>query len=296
MDPVVSAGNPHPPDPHHDDLNYDDADDADDADATDADAWDPEPVLDSGFEGVWQQATRPLIDPEVARVMRHGAEHKQPVPPIPAPQPHTQTHPQSQLVRSTVRADGITEHNYFSRQFKCEEVGQYGRLTTRELHRYRSSDKVILPPSALHSFANFSPDNLYVLRITTPSPTPAHRKTLYVTVGDFTAPEGTMYVPAWMLEHLGAHPGQTIRVDAVGVPKVTEARIKMPDGLQEKLGNSQVDLKSVVEFLLRNHLLLFTGKRLSHRMFDMELCFEVVDLKPAPAGNVANADVRLELI
>lgn len=101
-----------------------------------------------------------------------------------------------------------------------------------------------------------------------------------------------MYIPPWVIKALEVKHNEMVHADAVSVPKITEVQIKVPDEIKA----AEINIKVIIEFLLRNHTLLFLGKLLSITMFSREFQFEVTHLRPSHVGIITNSDVRLDLV
>lgn len=194
------------------------------------------------------------------------------------------------------KINSVIFHNFFSKEFICNNINLSDKISKRDLLKYESSDKIILPVSSLNILASYSKDNLYVLRIMNPK----NSKYAFVGIGDFSAPERIMFVPSWLMEYICARSGDKIYVDAISVPQVSYAKIKMPSELNmilstvDKTITSALNIKAILEFVLRNHCLLFLGKKIQARIFDKVWEFEVVALKPVNIGCIVNTDVHLD--
>ena len=188
-------------------------------------------------------------------------------------------------------------HKFFTKEFICNSIDLCDKLSTRDLLKYESSDKIILPASALSIFASSSRDNLYVLRLMNPK----NSKYAFVGIGDFCSPERVMFAPKWIMDYMSCQNGEKIYVDAISVPQVSYAKIKIPDELNKVLNSNDksvasLNIKAVLEFILTNHCLLFLGKKIRARIFEKIWEFEVEALKPVNIGSITNADVQLEII
>ncbi|AYV83632.1 MAG: putative ubiquitin fusion degradation protein [Hyperionvirus sp.] len=183
-------------------------------------------------------------------------------------------------------------HNYFLKQFACVNVLLCDNLSIRQVLNYNASDKVILPSNSFRDLANDSKESVYVLRLINPK----NLKQVYVSIDGFTNSEKKnekiMYIPPWIMKHLAVKNNEMVHADAVSVPKIIEVHIKVP----EEVKRAEVNIKVILEFLLRNHTLLFIGKIISYTMFEREYQFEVTHLKPSHVGIILNSDVRLDLV
>lgn len=173
----------------------------------------------------------------------------------------------------------------FSREFIGQSVN-LSPFTEKEKKFYQNSDKIILPQSSITQLAQVD-SKLYVLRVVHPKT----KKITFVCASDFSAPERTMYVPDWVLASLGGSSGDRLFVDLIKIPVATEVTVKVPLGFQ-KLSNPM----SIIEYCLRNHSIMFKAKKFSINMFEKVYTFEIVNMKPANIGNIANADVKLSII
>lgn len=197
-----------------------------------------------------------------------------------------------------VQHNSVIFQKFFSKQFIVNNINFSENIDRSQLLKYESSDKVILPRSALNVFASYSKDKIYTLRLMNPK----NSKYSFVGIGDFTSPERIIYVPTWLMEYLCLKDGDHIYVDAISVPKITYAKIKIPDSLKTLLDNKKnnitntLNIKVVIEYILHNHCLLFLGKKLGIKIFEKQWDFEVVELKPINVGNIIDTDVQLDLV
>ena len=182
----------------------------------------------------------------------------------------------------------IIFHNFFKRELFCNSINLHIDLSKKELLKYEASDKIFLPKSALCTFASYSKDNIYLLKIFNPK----SFEYAFVGVADFSAPDRMTFIPNWLMDYISIKNGDNIYVDAISVPKITYAQFKMPIELKE----INIDIKSVLEFSLRNHCLLFLGKKIQAKIFEKIWEFEVIKLNPINVGNIVNLDVQLDIV
>lgn len=132
-----------------------------------------------------------------------------------------------------------------------------------------------------------SSSTLYVMRITNK----INHKYTFVCAAAFTAPERTMFVPKWALDLTGTADGERMYIDAIGVPVITDVTIKAPKGFSQ--------LKNplpLIEFALKNHSILFVGKKVTVDIFDQKYQLEIQYMKPANIGNITNTDAHLAIV
>ena len=185
-----------------------------------------------------------------------------------------------------IKVGNIKLYSSFSKEFIAQDISTITNISEKDKLFYQSSDKIILPQSSLQPLAQ-SNSTLYVLRITNK----VNHKYTFVCAHAFNAPERNMFVPSWVLQLTQTVTGERMYVDAIGVPVITEISIKVPAGFS-KLQNPL----AVIEFSLRNHSILFTGKKISINIFDKQYIVEIVSMSPSNIGNITNADIKLSLI
>lgn len=94
----------------------------------------------------------------------------------------------------------------------------------------RRGDKLLLPPSALEAIAKLTEEKYGTSRLPNPL---CLRLGNYSTgrsrpagVLQFTAPEGHVVCPCWMLSELGAEPGALLRVSSADCPRATMLQLR----------------------------------------------------------------------
>jgi len=201
-------------------------------------------------------------------------------------------------------------------------------LTVGPATTHSKGDKIILPPSALESidkahslappppppapdlnydptsWANPSPPspprNGHHARTPQdlPSPltfqvrNPANRLLTHGGVKEFSAEEGKIQLPTWMMETLSLSEGDQVMVKYAPLQKGTWAKIRplSADFLQV------TDIRALLEAVLRSHYTTLTrGEMLKVHHGRQEFAFVVEDLLPAPGEAVCITDTDLEV-
>lgn len=180
--------------------------------------------------------------------------------------------------------DHVVFHKYFCKEFVCIQ----NDLSGKKLLSFESSDQVILPTNSLDIFARRTTDNLYLLRLFNPK----NSRFFFVGISEFSAPDRSICIPVNIMKHLDIDYNSRIDVDAISVPIATFAQIKIP----EEIRNIETDIKVIIEYMLRNHYLLFIGKKLEIKIFEKTFVFEVTGLKPCEVGSIINSDIELEIV
>src|SRR2546423_1228463 len=155
-----------------------------------------------------------------------------------------------------------------------------------------TSDKVLLPPSALEQLLSSLPFNTdlpqpLTFRITNPQTS----HFTHVGVREFSAPESSIGIPSWILESLEIDPQDTITISIRSLPKATRVKLRPLEA-----GYIEDDWKALLESQLRTHTTLTKGEILSIRAgVNNTFRFLIDELEPADAVNLIDTDVSAEI-
>eukprot|EP01117_Protostelium_nocturnum_P006305 TRINITY_DN2276_c1_g1_i1.p1 TRINITY_DN2276_c1_g1~~TRINITY_DN2276_c1_g1_i1.p1 ORF type:complete len:987 (-),score=366.44 TRINITY_DN2276_c1_g1_i1:33-2858(-) len=169
--------------------------------------------------------------------------------------------------------------------------------------------KIILPPSALAELTSHdldhSDDNLRAsggwsnsvsLRSSNPS-TPMifeisadHGKTSHCGVEEFTAEEGSIIVPEWVLRNLKAGESDQINIRRVRLPKGTFVKLQphTADFLEVN------DTRAMFEWVLPKFMVLNAGDTIVVPYRDKRYTFNVLEVKPGNSVHIIDSDVNVE--
>ena len=87
----------------------------------------------------------------------------------------------------------------FADMYRCHSVSLIAAEQQRDPERLESSDKIILPPSALEKLAHLEISYPMMFELTNPS---YQAIRLHCGVLEFIAQEGMIYLPYWIMENL----------------------------------------------------------------------------------------------
>jgi ubiquitin fusion degradation protein 1 len=105
----------------------------------------------------------------------------------------------------------------FEECFSCFSMAVSGRDTSLE-----EGDKILLPPSALHTLAGMNVDYPMLFQLTNL----ALQRSTHCGVLEFSAEEGRCYIPFWMMQNLMLNEGALITVKNVTLPKANFVKFR----------------------------------------------------------------------
>ncbi|XP_020527714.1 ubiquitin fusion degradation protein 1 homolog [Amborella trichopoda] len=149
-----------------------------------------------------------------------------------------------------------------------------------------SGDKVILPQSALHSLATTHMEYPMLFELWNPST----EHVAYCGVLEFTAEEGELYMPNWMMENMHLQEGDYVEVKNGTLRKGTY--VKLQPHTNEFLDIS--NLKAILETTLRSFTCLTTGDRIMLGFNNKKYYINIVETRPTPAVCIIDTDCEVD--
>jgi len=107
---------------------------------------------------------------------------------------------------------------------------------------------------------------------------------------EFTAEEGTCYIPFWMMQNLLIQEGEVITVTNVSLPKAKMIKLKPQSVDFLEISNP----KAVLEFALRNYTCVTKGDVIQIPYNNRNYQFELLDVQPQDAVCIVETDCNLE--
>jgi ubiquitin fusion degradation protein 1 len=149
-------------------------------------------------------------------------------------------------------------------------------------------DKIILPTSAFEKLARMTVT--YPMQFELRNESLEDIRRTHVGVLEFTAPEGQCYIPHWIMQNLLIMEGAMISVRNVTLPlaKFVKFRPRSVDFLD--ISNP----KAVLENTLRNFSCLTLDDQLCLPYNGKNYYVDVIELKPANAVSIVEADVEVD--
>ncbi|GLJ43392.1 hypothetical protein SUGI_0901660 [Cryptomeria japonica] len=147
-------------------------------------------------------------------------------------------------------------------------------------------DKVILPDSALKCLALLQVDYPMFFEIYNAT---TERKS-HCGVLEFTAEEGMLYMPYWMMQNMLLQEGDTVSVKMATLPKGTY--VKLQPHTKDFLDIS--DPKAVLEKVLRNFSCLTVGDSIMVSHNEKYYYIDVIEAKPSSAISIIETDCEVD--
>ena len=142
-----------------------------------------------------------------------------------------------------------------------------------------------MPPSAFDTLARLQVDYPMLFRLSSET-----NQTTHCGVLEFTAEEGSCYIPYWMMQNLLIQEGDVITVTNVSLPKATMIKLKPQHVDFLEISNP----KAVLEFALRNFSCVTKGDIIQIPYNNKNYQFELQDVQPQDAACIIETDCNLE--
>eukprot|EP00615_Pteridomonas_danica_P012650 CAMPEP_0114356984 /NCGR_PEP_ID=MMETSP0101-20121206/21324_1 /TAXON_ID=38822 ORGANISM="Pteridomonas danica, Strain PT" /NCGR_SAMPLE_ID=MMETSP0101 /ASSEMBLY_ACC=CAM_ASM_000211 /LENGTH=322 /DNA_ID=CAMNT_0001499595 /DNA_START=58 /DNA_END=1023 /DNA_ORIENTATION=+ len=146
-------------------------------------------------------------------------------------------------------------------------------------------DKILLPASALDTLTRLNIQYPMTFEITAPNGGRTHCSVL-----EFTAPEGTVYLPYWMMSNLTLTEGRRIKIRNVSLPKATFVKFQPQSVDFLEISNH----RAVLEYKLRSFSCVTVGDHIPFTYNDQKYYLEVREVKPQDAACIIEADVNVD--
>ncbi|KAK9061143.1 hypothetical protein SSX86_018323 [Deinandra increscens subsp. villosa] len=151
---------------------------------------------------------------------------------------------------------------------------------------HETGNKIIMPASALHHLASLSVSYPLLFRIeNTTAGIHSH-----CGVVEFTADEGFVFMPTWMMNNMHLQQGELVNIKNVTLPKGNYIKIKPHATKFTTLS----DHKSLLEKAFREFVSLTTGDTIVISHDDEKYLIDVVETRPSPAVLMFETDCEVE--
>lgn len=170
----------------------------------------------------------------------------------------------------------------FQDTFKCYSMVFFHNSKEDAEH----GGKIILPPSALERLARLNISYPMLFKLTN------DRNSLHTHCGvlEFSAEEGRVYVPRWMLEQLAAQDGELIQVRNVSLPLATYSKFQPQSVDFLDITNP----KAVLELKLRLFACLTKGDIIKINYNEKNYEMLVLETKPKEAVTIIECDMKVD--
>ncbi|RLN20130.1 hypothetical protein BBJ28_00011500 [Nothophytophthora sp. Chile5] len=160
---------------------------------------------------------------------------------------------------------------------------------------------VLLPPSALETLGSFAIASLSVLlpysaRLHIEYPmlfkvtNEGVERSSHCGVLEFSAPEGSCYMPYWMMQNLFVKEGGILNIQNVSLPKATFVKLRPQS--QDFLDISNP--RAVLEGSLRTFSCMTVGDTICLKYNNKNFMLDVREVKPAPAACIIETDCEVD--
>merc|ERR1712159_904795 len=179
----------------------------------------------------------------------------------------------------------------FDQTYKCFPSSFHAvTKSTADPESYESSDKILLPPSALQTLAQLHIEYPMLFELI------PHNggKRLHCGVLEFVAQEGQMFIPFWMMENMHLEEGDLLTVRNASLEKGTYVKFRPQSKSFIELANP----RAVLERTLPKYSCLTKNETIRIFYNDRTFDIDVMEIKsargPADAVCIIEADVNVD--
>lgn len=150
----------------------------------------------------------------------------------------------------------------------------------------QKGDKILLPPSAFDTLARLQVDYPMLFRLENPNNgTMTHSGVL-----EFTAEEGSCYIPFWMMQNLLIEEGGILTVTNASLPKATLIKLQPQHVDFLEISNP----RAVLEHALRNFSCVTKGDVICVPFNDKNYYLELKEVQPQDAACIIETDCNVD--
>ncbi|CAI8616586.1 unnamed protein product [Vicia faba] len=168
----------------------------------------------------------------------------------------------------------------FEHAYSCFSVSSLDRPILE------NGDKIIMPASALDRLTHMNIEYPMLFELKNPSA----ERTTHCGVLEFTADEGNVYLPDWMMEDMLLQNGDTISLKNTSLAKAKF--VKLQPHTKDFLDVSNP--KAMLETALRSYSCLTTGRTIMISYNNKKYYIDVVETKPSEAISIIETDCEVD--
>lgn len=175
----------------------------------------------------------------------------------------------------------------FIRSFEAYSPAYWQKGSGSQHTNLEQGDKVVLPVSCLDELSRMNIQFPMMFQVTNPRV----NRTSHCSVLEFTAPEGSVYMPLWMMENLCIEPGSLINLRNVTLQKGTYVKLRPHETKFIELPNPKVVLEKALRTfscLTKNDTITISPPGLGKFKLD------VVEVRPTNCISIIETDVVLD--
>ncbi|KAL7680097.1 putative ubiquitin fusion degradation protein Ufd1 [Plasmopara halstedii] len=147
-------------------------------------------------------------------------------------------------------------------------------------------DKILLPPSALEMLARLHIEYPMLFKVTNEGVD----RSSHCGVLEFSAPEGSCYMPYWMMQNLFVKEGGILNIQNVSLPKATFVKLRPQSQAFLDISNP----RAVLEGSLRKFSCMTIGDTICLQYNNKNYMLDVREVKPAPAACIIETDCEVD--
>jgi len=171
----------------------------------------------------------------------------------------------------------------FEEQYHCYSVAYADKA------HLEKGDKILLPPSAFDTLARLQVDYPMLFKLNLIGADGEERRT-HCGVLEFTAEEGCVYIPFWMMQNLLIEEGSLITVTNVSLPKATFVKLQPQSVDFLEISNP----RAVLEHALRNFSCVTVNDVIQIPYNNKNYHFALKEVKPNPAACIIETDCNVD--
>lgn len=175
---------------------------------------------------------------------------------------------------------GYNANRRFEEQYHCYSVAYADKPDLEK------GDKILLPPSAFDTLARLQVDYPMLFKLSST----VDNKTTHSGVLEFTAEEGTCYIPFWMMQNLLIEEGAVITVTNASLPKATFVKLQPQSVDFLEISNP----RAVLEHALRNFSCVTKGDIIQLPYNNKNYHFELKEVEPQDAACIIETDCNVD--
>lgn len=175
---------------------------------------------------------------------------------------------------------GFGGNRRFEEQYHCYSVAYADKS------HLEKGDKILLPPSAFDTLARLQVDYPMLFRLSSST----DNRMTHCGVLEFTAEEGTCYIPFWMMQNLLIEEGAVITVTNVSLPKASFVKLQPQSVDFLEISNP----RAVLEHALRNFSCVTKGDVIQIPYNSKNYHFALKEVQPQDAACIIETDCNVD--
>lgn len=169
----------------------------------------------------------------------------------------------------------------FEKHYHCYSLSHVAKP------QHEPGDKIIMPQSAFDRLAHTEVGYPMMFELCNLS----SGKTTHCGVVEFTADEGFIYLPNWMMDNMKLQEYELVRVTNVSLAKATYMKLQPhTKGFLDELSNP----RAVLEAILRKFSCLTTGDTIMIMHNESKYYIDVLETKPSNAVSITETDCEVD--